>query len=126
MTSWKVLGRVNLCAALIADAKAAIDLPNHKGSTPLYVAAQHGHVKVIKALLRGGASVHLPNHNGFTPLLIACQHGHVDVVRQLLSAGNGTGDLSAATKAGAGRSEARRGLCALICRGTRACRLKPG
>jgi ankyrin repeat protein len=51
------------------------------------MAAGHGHVDVIKALVGLGANVNTPTNCGFTPVAIAAQHGHVDVIKLLYKVG---------------------------------------
>merc|ERR1711935_990709 len=54
-------------------------------STPLYIAAQDGHVDAVRALLEQNADPNLARTDiGTTPLYIAARNGHVDAVRALL------------------------------------------
>ncbi|XP_078608423.1 uncharacterized protein LOC144880232 [Branchiostoma floridae x Branchiostoma japonicum] len=57
------------------------------GATPLYIAAQCGHVKVVQQLLKAGAEADKAKQGGATPLFIEALSGHVEVVQQLLKAG---------------------------------------
>ena len=53
--------------------------------TALYIAAQRGHLDVVKLLLKyEGININQATKGGFTPLHIAAQHGHLDVVKLLL------------------------------------------
>ncbi len=57
------------------------------GATPLYIAAQNGHLEVVNALIAAGAAVDQACHDDWTtPLFIASQHGHTDVVKALIAA----------------------------------------
>lgn len=58
-------------------------------STPLLLAAQYGHVDVVKELLKFGASssINTPKSRGKTPLYLAVDGGHKEVVEELLKNG---------------------------------------
>ena len=56
-------------------------------ATPLFIAAQNGHFKILVFLLSQGANPDSRRTDGATPLWIAAQMGHDHVVRQLLKAG---------------------------------------
>ncbi len=58
-----------------------------KGMAPLYIAAQDGHLWVVKALVRAGAAVDQAVADGATPLYIAAEEGHLAVVEALVKAG---------------------------------------
>ena len=55
--------------------------------SPLYVAAQEGHVDVVRWLAGNGGSVAQPNTGGYFPLLIAAREGHLEAVQWLASNG---------------------------------------
>ncbi|WP_196221002.1 ankyrin repeat domain-containing protein [Sansalvadorimonas verongulae] len=79
-------GRVEVVQRLIA-ADADINQTS-KGVTPLYVAAQNGHDKVVKTIVSTqGVSVNHTRCTGSTALFIACQEGYPDIVDMLLGAG---------------------------------------
>lgn len=65
------------------------------GAPPLFVAAQHGHLDVVKYLVEHGAAIDSPRNTGATPLFITCQHGHLDVAKYLVKRG---AQVSAPTK----------------------------
>jgi len=56
------------------------------GVTPLLLAAQEGHVEIVKALLGAEAKVDT-GPAGYTPLYLACQQGHIRVAKELLKGG---------------------------------------
>ena len=68
-------------------AGAAVDKARATGATPLYVAAQNGHLTVVEALVKAGATVDQAEANGVTPLYIASQKGHTKVCTFLLESG---------------------------------------
>ena len=47
-----------------------MDLADKDGATPLYVAANNGHIETIRLLLGAGAKVDLANKDGATPLYV--------------------------------------------------------
>ena len=54
-----------------------------QGTSPLMIAAQEGHVPVVKALLEHKAEVNLKDNNGLTALSIAACHGNVEAATVL-------------------------------------------
>ena len=58
--------------------------------SPIHIAAQEGHVKILSALLRSsgaGLEVDMKNRMGATPLMMAATKGSYDVTKMLLEAG---------------------------------------
>jgi ankyrin repeat protein len=54
----------------------------------LYIAAEKGHVDVVRLLLEAGVVYDkATTDNGTTPLFVAAQNGHVEAVRLLIEAG---------------------------------------
>ncbi|KAL0963736.1 hypothetical protein UPYG_G00310280 [Umbra pygmaea] len=60
---------------------------NHKGETPLHLAAIKGDVEAVKTLLDEGADPNFKDNAGWTPLHEACNLGHQSVVEVLVSRG---------------------------------------
>ncbi|XP_041940161.1 BRCA1-associated RING domain protein 1 [Alosa sapidissima] len=61
---------------------------NHKGETPLHLAAIKGDVEAVKRLLEQGADPNLKDNAGWTPLHEASNHGHAAVVEALILGGS--------------------------------------
>jgi ankyrin repeat protein len=54
------------------------------GMTPLYIACQQGHVKVVEALLTNKEiDIFNKQFDGYTPLKIAIQQGHTEIAALL-------------------------------------------
>lgn len=93
-------GHAECAAEVIARAEAAgslqalLELRNHIGTTPLWLAAGYGHVELLGVLIAKGADVNAPNAAGDTPLLAAVSRGHTPVVAALLRAGAHAGTPS--------------------------------
>ena len=57
------------------------------GYTPLYLAAERGHIDIVKLLINNGANISEKSSDGETPLYWVAREGYVDIVKLLLSAG---------------------------------------
>merc|ERR1711988_1015617 len=62
-----------------------IDLQGDSGKTPLFIAAENGHVTISNVLVNAGCAVSLPTSLNKTPLYMASEQGHTEIVRILLS-----------------------------------------
>lgn len=91
-----VLGRVppswGVVDTLLAPG-ASIDLPDHRGWTPLFWAAFNGHADIVSFLLGRGANPDVRTEDGEWPLFWAVYKGHTSVVRHLLLGGAKRGQL---------------------------------
>uniref|UniRef100_A0A1I8IE30 ANK_REP_REGION domain-containing protein n=1 Tax=Macrostomum lignano TaxID=282301 RepID=A0A1I8IE30_9PLAT len=65
-----------------------VNLQRNNGESPLYVASQNGHHKVIKALIKAEANVSFKTVGGSSPLDVVVQNGHILVLDLLLHACN--------------------------------------
>ncbi|CAK9293553.1 unnamed protein product [Gordionus sp. m RMFG-2023] len=54
-------------------------------STPLHLAAEGGHIAIIKLLIEAGASPKEENKDGYTPLHLAAKYGRTQVLQTLTS-----------------------------------------
>ena len=62
-----------------------VNIPNYEGSTPLYAAAECGHIEICRLLIdKYESKIDNQNNVGNTVLHIASENGHEDVVRLLL------------------------------------------
>ena len=76
---------VNRIVAAQPEALEARDARH--GNTPLHWAAFHGHLDVVRTLIKNGANPNVHTKDGYTPLRDAAYRGHTEVVRFLLEAG---------------------------------------
>ncbi|KAL4635128.1 ankyrin repeat and SAM domain-containing protein 6 [Arapaima gigas] len=70
-----------------AASPVPVDCADEEGNTPLQFAAAGGHEKLVRFLLRKGASVDRRNHYGWSALMQAARFGHVNVAHILLENG---------------------------------------
>ena len=101
-------GRLDVCRVLLAYGAWPKGETSSR-ATPLLVAAQSGHVEVVKELLRRAADAERPTReDGASPLLVASMGGHWRVAEELCAAGasvnlatdEGTSPLLVASEAG--------------------------
>ncbi|EPS61029.1 hypothetical protein M569_13769, partial [Genlisea aurea] len=66
--------------------KELMSKQNHEGETPLYVAADNGHISVVAEFLKhsDAETCAIPANNGFDPFHVAAKQGHIEVVKQML------------------------------------------
>ena len=55
--------------------------------TPIYAAADKGHVEIVRELVNRGAGMDISNDDVRTTIYAAAKGGHVEVVRELLNCG---------------------------------------
>jgi ankyrin repeat protein len=65
--------------------------------SPLFVAAQNGHLSVVKYLIYKGADLNAKTAAGWTPLFVAAHNGHLSVVEYLVKS---MADVNVITKKG--------------------------
>ena len=67
----------------MVDQGAAVNQATADGRTPLWIAAQAGHLAVVACLQKAGASLEATDKEGKTPLWIAKQYRRSAVVQFL-------------------------------------------
>eukprot|EP01012_Entosiphon_sulcatum_P016481 TRINITY_DN21409_c0_g1_i1.p1 TRINITY_DN21409_c0_g1~~TRINITY_DN21409_c0_g1_i1.p1 ORF type:complete len:353 (-),score=37.25 TRINITY_DN21409_c0_g1_i1:12-1070(-) len=82
-----VEGRLPEIKKLINSNEFDIETPLLRGATLLWIAAEHGHLAIVKFLHEKSCSIDTPDDEQVTPLYIAAQNGHTEVVRYLINAG---------------------------------------
>ena len=76
----------NLSIIEPATKQVNIDKKDSRGRTPLLNASSIGDIKLVKDLIKRGASVNEPKYNGVTPLIAGAGSNHYLVVIELLNA----------------------------------------
>lgn len=70
---------------LLLSNGANVNVQNANGQTPLHIAAQHGHIGIVRLLLASKfIDVNIQDHRGATPLHLASENGHAMVVTLLV------------------------------------------
>jgi ankyrin repeat protein len=60
---------------------------DEKGRTPLIIAAENGHVEIVKLLLKAGADVNIRDNEGRSAIIIAFNRDYTGIVQLLKKAG---------------------------------------
>lgn len=63
---------------------ASVDFADNDGCATLYLAAQEGHVEIVRWLLNHGVSCHVTRTENWTALLAAADNGNAEVFSELL------------------------------------------
>jgi ankyrin repeat protein len=70
---------------LLLKFEAHVNVKDDNGVTPLFIASQNGHDKVVDLLLKSPEiNINVTNNNGVTPLFVASEKGHEKVADLLL------------------------------------------
>jgi ankyrin repeat protein len=72
--------------ALLLTHGAHVDRRHGDGSTPLVIACQNNHKKIVRMLIENGADFQTLVQ-GETPLIVASRYGHLDIVKLPLEKG---------------------------------------
>lgn len=73
-----------VASLILQGGDAAVDITDQRMCTPLYYAAQFGHVWLIKLLCAAGANINYHNNTTPTALFVACEQGNTGAVVALL------------------------------------------
>lgn len=73
---WTVLRGHEVCARLLLDRGAEVDVKQKGLNTPLLLAAASGHDHLARLLLLRGADIKVVNHRGFNAVFMAVLCGH--------------------------------------------------
>jgi len=74
-------------AALLIEAGARFDTPEHDGKLPVHQAAELGFGDILQLLAEKGADINARNRQGNTPLHIVAQAGHANIAKLLMEHG---------------------------------------
>jgi ankyrin repeat protein len=74
------------CVRVLIEANADVHEVTSLNETLLFVAANSGHVDILKLLRVSGGDVNIPNKDGTTPLMTACRSGHRACAAALIEA----------------------------------------
>jgi hypothetical protein len=89
--------RAKVAAVLLdagADPNIAADEEQHKGLTPLHIAAEQSMLQTVELLLSKGADIHARTFSETTPFYRAARGGSMSILRRLYRAGS---DINAMT-----------------------------
>nr|CAD7416493.1 unnamed protein product [Timema poppensis] len=77
-------GYANLTCFLLCNGYNVNAPVDNIGSSLLHLAADYGHLNIVKCLVDKGADINQPNRKGFDPLHVATRSGHLEVVQFLV------------------------------------------
>ena len=77
---------------LVRDSRLLLDHPDHLGATAVWYAAHHGHIEILRMLLRVRANPNVKDVHDKTPLIAAAENGHLLCVERLLECTRATID----------------------------------
>ncbi|MCX6639445.1 MAG: ankyrin repeat domain-containing protein [bacterium] len=80
-------GDLKVVKTLLKQDKTLLNVKDQAGNTPLHLAAQNGHFKLVKYLVAQGADLEAGDNEHTTPLQVAAYTGKLDVVKYLVSQG---------------------------------------
>ena len=78
-------GNPAIVGGIIMKSPRLINVPAADGTSPLFVACEHGNLEAVRLLIVHRADMEASREGGFTPLYIGCQQRHSDIVGLLLA-----------------------------------------
>ena len=78
---------LNEVRALVINQEAANALDPDNGNRPIHIAAQNGHLEIVKLLIEKGADLDTKNLKGNTAIHMAIAYDYYDVAKALEAAG---------------------------------------
>lgn len=73
--------------AILNSNKEAVNSEKANGNTPLHIAADNGHLDIVKLLISFGADIDKKNNGNRSPLFYAMRSDHMDIVRLFVDNG---------------------------------------
>lgn len=67
------------------DRNASIEVKNKKGNSPVWLAANGGHLPIVELLYNVGANLDSHNNKKVTCLMSAFRKGHISVVKWMVN-----------------------------------------
>jgi ankyrin repeat protein len=64
------VGHLKVVSVLLTSPQVDVNVATNKHATPLYVAAQRGHLSIVKLLHEHGGNINCNFQNGFTPVCL--------------------------------------------------------
>ena len=80
-------GEVSTHARNEMGPKESGDIETTKSTNSLILAAESGHLDVVRLLIETAADVNATRSDGYTALMCAAQNGHTDCAKLLIEAG---------------------------------------
>merc|ERR1712098_775210 len=72
---------------LFAEKDADLNWPRNSGETPIFIAAENGHAKIVEFLVKKKVDLNRANKIGETPVATAVAEGHTGIVKILIDSG---------------------------------------
>jgi len=84
---WWFIARNKIVKELIENGADINKCENKDGFTPLYIAAQLGHINILNMLISFGADINICDNEGRSPLYVTSEYDNIDEATALINAG---------------------------------------